>query len=614
MTTPIKYRISSTATKPVSDTVKGAPLTSLEIDGNFRSIKDSIELIQSAYLPAGYSAPVDYVAGVILSSAAQTVAYQGEVYAPVAAEVPFTTSGTFEVTKFVQIQSVASVDLAASSGSSLVGYMPSGAGAVAATVQSKLRELDAESNFNSNNGFIGLIKVASSAMILGDSITEAAGASSYTNGYAYQVARSIINARDNGFQKDPGFGWHSDINQANAINTGLTSTGSISSTGLVDNRRSLAEGQSITITGRAFNSVYVIYDGATSAGSLVIARNGSTLSTQAVSGTTIGNTASVTNTWAENDSLTITASGGTVIVCGVLTIKTAQSANLLYVAGKSGYAYQDYTTTAALDEIAYWLNLFRSGNEKLLILNLGTNNLYNAGKTKTPDAMVAEISALINGVNARCSNVKYIVSVPPKANESIFPIRASGYVYADYVNAIVDFARSNGHGLLRHDQSILSRSNDYYSDGVHPNNFGHRVMAQTVCEALGIVLDPYVRTTVPTELSVEVAAQLAGSQAEIVMNGTWGPFTGSSSLRAKSHLLGNTVVLSGIVAPNGSASTTIGTLPAGYRPSGRTCYLIGRSDAGAVPLSIAPEGVIVLAAVPSSWFSLEGITFAVTRT
>ena len=163
MTTPIKYRISSTATKPVSDSVKGAPLTSLEIDGNFRSIKDSIELIQSAYLPAGYNAPVEYVAGVILSSATQTVAYQGEVYAPKAAELPFTTSGTFEVTKFVQIQCVTSADLAATSGSSLVGYdagtvqdvldavtgptgaasvgyTPAGTGAVATTVEEKLRE------------------------------------------------------------------------------------------------------------------------------------------------------------------------------------------------------------------------------------------------------------------------------------------------------------------------------------------------------------------------------------------------------------------------------------------------------------------------------------------
>ena len=46
MTVPIKYRISSVATKPSADSVKGVPLTSLEIDGNFRSIKDAIEALE----------------------------------------------------------------------------------------------------------------------------------------------------------------------------------------------------------------------------------------------------------------------------------------------------------------------------------------------------------------------------------------------------------------------------------------------------------------------------------------------------------------------------------------------------------------------------------------
>lgn len=497
-------------------------------------------------------------------------------------------------------------EIAAPGGSALVGHG-------ATTVLEVLNKLEYLSEFDSNNGFVGLTELSTSAMILGDSITEGSGASSYTNGYAYLVARSIINARDKGFQKDTGFGWHTDINQANAVNTGLTSTGTLSATGLVANRRSLQDGQSITITGRAFNATYVAYDGSASTGSLVIARNGVTLSTQAVSGATLAQTAAVTNTWTESDTLTITASGGTVVVCGVLTVKTAQSANLLYVAGKSGYAYQDYTTATALDEIAYWLNLFRSGNEKLLVLNLGTNNLYNAGKAKTPAEMVTEIAALIAGVNARCSNVKYVVSVPPKANEATFPIRSEGSTYADYVNAIVDFAKSNGHGLLRHDLSILSRRTDYYSDGVHPNNLGHRVMAQTVCETLGIALDPYARTNEPTELSSAIAGQLAGSQDDIAMNDTWGPFIADNALRAKAHILGNTVLLSGVVQPNASASTTIGTLPAGYRPAGRTCYLVGRNNTGPIGIQIDPEGAIVLPAVPS-WFSLEGITFAVART
>ncbi len=42
-TVPLTYRISSTATKPTLTTVKASPLTAIEIDGNFRSLKDAIE-------------------------------------------------------------------------------------------------------------------------------------------------------------------------------------------------------------------------------------------------------------------------------------------------------------------------------------------------------------------------------------------------------------------------------------------------------------------------------------------------------------------------------------------------------------------------------------------
>lgn len=41
----ILYRESATATKPTSTSVKGAPLTILELDGNFRSVKDQVEAI-----------------------------------------------------------------------------------------------------------------------------------------------------------------------------------------------------------------------------------------------------------------------------------------------------------------------------------------------------------------------------------------------------------------------------------------------------------------------------------------------------------------------------------------------------------------------------------------
>lgn len=478
-----------------------------------------------------------------------------------------------------------------------------GAGA-AACKAFRLAELPYLAPADSNQSFKGVSDVTSSVLILGDSITAASGATSYGLGYSFQVARSLINDRDFGYQQDPGFGWHTDINQAAAVFSGYTSTGSASAAGITNSRRSLAAGQSITITQRAFNTVYVVYDGAASAGSLVIAKNGTTLSTQAVSGATLNNTTAVSDTFTENDSLTITASGGTVVVCGVLTLKTAQNSAITYIAGQSGTAYQDYTTTTAMDEIAYWLNLFRSGSEKLLILALGTNNMYNAVKALSPSALITEIGTLIAGIQSRCSTIKFLISVPPKANESTFPQQVGGYAYQDYVDAIVEYAYANNHGLVRNDKSVLSRSTSYYGDGVHPDNYGHRIMAQTFCDSLGVTLQPYARTAFPS---------VSDLNADVTMNGAWRPYLNTAALKGKAHLNANLVTLSGRVEPNGSASTTLGTLPSGFRPIGRTCYFIGRSDAGAAALSIDESGVVVLTAVPATWISLEGISFPVNR-
>lgn len=39
----IKYRSSSTPTVPTTSTVKGAPLTNLEVDGNFKSLSNAVD-------------------------------------------------------------------------------------------------------------------------------------------------------------------------------------------------------------------------------------------------------------------------------------------------------------------------------------------------------------------------------------------------------------------------------------------------------------------------------------------------------------------------------------------------------------------------------------------
>lgn len=88
----------------------------------------------------GYEPPVAYAAGIALVRATQTVQYNGESYAPKLGNLPFTTSGTFETAKFRLIQGVSGADLAAPSGAGMVGYLQAGSGAVARTVQAKLRD------------------------------------------------------------------------------------------------------------------------------------------------------------------------------------------------------------------------------------------------------------------------------------------------------------------------------------------------------------------------------------------------------------------------------------------------------------------------------------------
>lgn len=52
----------------------------------------------------GYQVPVTYAASLAMSTLTQTVDYLGVVYAPLPTMIPFTTSGTFETTKFYVIQ------------------------------------------------------------------------------------------------------------------------------------------------------------------------------------------------------------------------------------------------------------------------------------------------------------------------------------------------------------------------------------------------------------------------------------------------------------------------------------------------------------------------------
>ena len=477
----------------------------------------------------------------------------------------------------------------------------------------KYKTAQGDSVNDNNVSIAGLHWNSSQIAILGDSITSGTGASSYKAGYSWEFARSLMNSVNNGFDYDPGFGYHTIVNLQDAVSAGeLTTTGSVSATGLVGSRISLAAGQSITITGKNVANIDVIYDGAVSSGNIVFALNGTTYATKATSGAVL-NTTFPTNIIASNgtagfisesDTVTITASAN-LVVTGIVALKTSSGGPLLFVASQSGTTFGDFTAAAKITELAFYLNFARSTNEKLLVFALGTNSIYSAGKATTPAQMITDLQTIITGISAACTNVRYAIRIPPRAAEGTWPIITSGYTHADYVLAFEDFARTNNYTLIRSNMSALSYAH-MYADGLHPDTAGHRVEAKTWCDLFGINFNPYLKSAVND-------GQF-NNQVDATYNSTWRSFLNSTANRIVATKTGNTVLLSGIAEPNASVSTTVGTLPAGFRPSGRSCFYTGRSDAGAATFKIdSATGNLVLDAVPASWFSFEGISFSITR-
>ena len=70
-----------------------------------------LNTVAAVQASVGYLPPVAYAAGLNMTVAAQTVNYSGQAYAAILSALPFTTSGTFEATKFRLIQGVVGSDL-----------------------------------------------------------------------------------------------------------------------------------------------------------------------------------------------------------------------------------------------------------------------------------------------------------------------------------------------------------------------------------------------------------------------------------------------------------------------------------------------------------------------
>jgi len=357
-----------------------------------------------------------------------------------------------------------------------------------------------------------------SLTIIGDSITQGifSGSglsnSNFYQSYLYRVCRSVFNHNNRGFGNDTGRMYETNANMFYGAwfevgmpgNGGGVSSAAVTfpNTGLVEKQLSIPSGEWIEIKLREISKVGFFYDGsqvAHTASSADVALNGVSVGALTTTGTAAASHTGYITLAEESvvgDTIRITAVGGTLIISGFTLYKTSTVGVRVNAIGWSGRTFDDFNTPAKIAEISALSNFEVSFSQrKLVAIALGTNSIYQAGRSQTPAEYIASLQSLMTEIQALSVNTTFLLTVPPRANPALHPVQEVGFAYDDYVKAIVDFADANGYSLIRYDRSALSQPPYvYYSDGLHPSANGHEIMAKIFCDAIGVPYDNYVKT------------------------------------------------------------------------------------------------------------------------
>lgn len=491
--------------------------------------------------------------------------------------------------------------LSAPTGAALVGY---GSGTVAGALDESLAGVGALRK-RQGTAYAGF-RTNAVVTLLGDSNAEGVGTGGYSTGYMGLFARAIFNATDFGYGASRGFGYETLTRMNVALGQyGMTSTGSvITGEGASDARLQLEAGESISITGREIASVDVFYDADASTGSIEFLLDGVLYNTKPVSGAGIQNTFPTYALGSNKlirptETVTIRASGGTLVVTGVMGVRNASSSGtLVYSHVRQGWGFDDFAAADRVAEVATYANAFYgSGVPRLNIICLGTNNMIDAvGKQKTPADYITALDALIAAYAAVISTSYFAVWVPPRPLETL-PLGE----YEEYVAAIVEYCAENSIHCIRADQTEVSKfGTGYYSDTRHFNGQGHDLVARALCDSFGIPPKFYIPTkSLNQRNSVE--------QDAIPLSGLWTAYASSGSAPFCRYLPDGYVVLRGLLSSNGG-TTTVGTLPANARPD-RTLYVVANGGGSPVCISIAGTGVMTVQGSVPATLALDGVSF-----
>lgn len=481
--------------------------------------------------------------------------------------------------------------LASEDGASAIGGLPS-----SPDLSSYAKKPQSDQLARANLSLYQTIGQRSNLLILGDSITAGVGASYPLFAYASLLGQSISNFYKDGY----GYPLHRNVGNAQQI---FSHNGTIINAGLTQNAVSLSSGKELVfnkVEATAFGC-FVVGGVSTVGASLLLQINGSTVGTYVVTAASqqeVFFPLSGGKLTSSSDKVALVASGGTVAISGAvpflegLNYKLIGGGNqspLCLTAGASGQSFSYFTSNAS--QVAAMLDsFFATGNPATVILALGTNSIYNDIQAETPAQYVTSLQTLISTLQGLRSGVDFIITIPPQADESLWPIIKPGYTYQDYATAIRNAFPST-------DIADLNLVGLRYQDGVHPSNVGHEALAKFWCAFLGVSFNPHL--PLPNRADV-----LIGTSPIIITGGV---------ATKDSH---GVVHLSGSVVPNGASANLMTTLLSAYRPKSIRKFVVplytgSTHGFGVIQIHTNGEVRLVYNGVVWTELNLDGISYVI---
>lgn len=352
--------------------------------------------------------------------------------------------------------------------------------------------------------FVGMRNFGS-VIIIGDSIAAGNGqGNGYFGGMGGRFSRSLMNSFDRGLGRDRGFMYETllDTAQYFTVGNGFNGVGSFEAGGAANARFRMNAGGYTYVNGREISQATYWWDVASStAGStwqVTVDGEAAASGTIASSDTTgainlMGGGGGYIRADSEVRFTTLT---GSILLQGFQGVRNGTAnAPLVWVAPEGSQGFSDFAAAARVAAISTEINLAGAAAPKLIVVLLGTNNMSaQVGKQLTPANYIIQLDNMINTYKASLGGdtlCRFAIWVPPKPNE-VLPLGT----YAEYVKAIVDYCKLDPRmSCIRTDLTPLGQSAAFLTDTLHPNNEGHCILAQTLCDHFSIPMDTYYPIT-----------------------------------------------------------------------------------------------------------------------